>query len=63
MITLLLRIHRNYYATKTKHQKYLPNNDDFQADTVNRNNLIDSNMLFETFIQMRGVSKKVLGEV
>ena len=62
MIALLLKIHSNYYATKTKNQKYLPYNDVFQPDTVSKSSLMDYNMFFETFIQMRGVLGKVLEE-
>lgn len=56
MITLLLKINHNYYATKTKNHKYLPDNDE------KRSSLMDNNMLFKTFIHMRVVSEKFFEE-
>ena len=62
MITVLLIIDCNYYATKIEQEKYLPDNDVFHLGTEKRNRLMDNNMLLETFIQMSEVSEKVLEE-
>ena len=62
MIIIMLTFGPKYYATKIEQEQYLPYNDVFQPDTVSKSSLMDYNMFFETFIQMRGVLGKVLEE-
>ena len=60
MITVLLTIGSNYYATTKKEQEqYLPDNEEFHSGIEKRNRaLMDNNMFLEIFIQMSEVSKK-----